>query len=370
MIEESPRAKMPDKKTTKVMFEIETIQRIIACALEDEDIYTKAGIIIQSQCGIRINELVDLEAGCINKIDDDWVLEMWTRKTKKEPVRRLKPCNELVVEVIKELERITEPLRKESGLPYLFLYRARKPGYKGERQERRGRWIKGSSEGVIKVFDKANWNRDMLKPFVERWDIREKGELIPLTSHFFRHIFATWAHRNGMKIQSILSMFDHTSLTMTEVYTHISDEEMKSKMAEILSEDAVIAGVSVGRIKERLKNDNPFKGRTAEQIDLIMGAMRIKIMPNGVCFHHPARRDPCAGEGECVTCPNFVSAAIHLPVHKLRVRKLNLEIEAAKTDGNLIWYEKQTKLRDSIVETFIKPLEAELKARGGEESCG
>ena len=49
-------------------------------------------------------------------------------------------------------------------------------------------------------------------------------------------------------------------------------------------------------------------------------------MPNGVCFHHPARRDPCAGEGECVTCPNFVIAAMHLPVHELRVKGLEAEL--------------------------------------------
>ena len=363
MIEESPRTKTPTEKTTKTMFEIETVQKIIACALEDEDIITKASIIIQSQVGFRINELLDLKVGCVQKIDeDDWIIEMWTKKTKKKPVRRLKPCNELVVEVVMELERLTEPLRKESGLPYLFIYRSREHGEIGQRKEK----STPKGDGVIRVYNKANWNRDIEQPFVERWDIREKDELINLTSHYYRHIFATWAHRNGMNIQSILEMFDHTSLAMTEVYTHISEEEMKAKMAEVFSEDAIIAGVAVGRIKERLKNDNPFKGRTQKQIDLIMSAMRLKVMPNGVCFHHPARIDPCAGEGECVTCPNFVSAAMHLPVHELRVKGLEAELERAKADGNLVWYEKTKNLRNRIIEVFIEPLKAQLKASGGD----
>ena len=72
MIGASPRTNTPTKKTTKVMFEIETIQRIIACALEDEDIITKASIIIQSQVGQRISELLDLKFGCCQKIGDDW----------------------------------------------------------------------------------------------------------------------------------------------------------------------------------------------------------------------------------------------------------------------------------------------------------
>lgn len=366
MIENSPRTKMPYRKTSKVMFEIETIQRIIACALEDEDIITKASIIIQSQVGVRISELLDLKAGCLKKIGDDWVIEMWTKKTKKEPVRRLKPCNELVVEVIQELERITEPLRKESGLPYLFLQRVRVAGVKGVKTPQpKGRHVpKGNTR--IKPYNKENWNRDIEESFVRRWDIRENGELIHLTSHYYRHIFATWAHRNGMNIQSILDMFDHSSLAMTEVYVHISEEEMKTMMTHIFSEDAVIAGVSVGRIRERLKNENPFKGRTEKQAELIMGAMRIKIMPNGVCFHHPARRDPCTGGGECVSCFNFVSTAIHLPIHLLRVEKLEEEIKRAKEDGNLVWHDKQTTLKDHIVKTFIEPLEVQLKASGGE----
>lgn len=70
-----------------------------------------------------------------------------------------------------------------------------------------------------------------------------------------------------MNIQSILEMFDHTSLAMTEIYIYISEEEMKAKMAEVFSEDAIIAGVAVGRIKERLMKDNPFKGRTQKQIN-------------------------------------------------------------------------------------------------------
>lgn len=344
MIEKSPRAKLV-RKTSKDHLVQETIEKVISCALKDSNVFAKASIIIQCQVGYRINELLSLVAGCMVQKNGQWFIRHWTRKTQKEPVLKQKPANELVLQCVQELEQATEQLRKESGITELFIQR--------------------SPDGVVRHFFKENWNRDVVHPFIERWDIRENGELIEFTSHDCRHVFASWAYRKGMPIESILKMFDHSSLAMTETYTHITEQDMKAKMEEIFSEDAVLAGVSVGRIKERLKTDNPFKGKTQKQIELVMQAMRINVRPNGVCFHHPGRQEACAGDGDCVTCANFVSHEIHLPIHKQRVLKLEEEMQRAEKSGNTLWYSKNKSLRDHIQKVFIEPLEAELKLRGG-----
>jgi len=343
MIISSPKV-ISSRKTTKKMFSDEIISKIISCALKEPNLITKAGIIIQTQVGLRINELLSLRTGCINQIGNKIKIEHWTRKTKKGMVRRIKPANQLVAEVVKELEAATEHLRKDSGLPYLF--------------------ISQTQRGGIQVCNKSNWNRNYLQPFVKSWDIRENGEFIDLSSHYFRHIFATWAHRKGMPIQSILKMFDHATLQMTETYDHINLQDFKAKAAEIFSEDALIAGVSVGRIKNRLKNDNPFKGKTQRQVELIIKAMRISILANGVCFHHPARKDPCAEDGDCVVCPNFVTTPEFIPVNKARVKALEDEMDRAQRAGNEVWHSKNRLLRDHIQKHLIQPLEQALAVRG------
>lgn len=342
MIESSPRTKMSAQKT-KRMFADVVIQKIIKSAIEERCMITKAAIIIQSQMGFRIGEVLDLHPNCIKTINGKVKIEYWTQKTKNGRVMRLKPANEMVVNAIKELETETQEIRDESGLNFLF--------------------IKRTPTGGIIRCNESNWNRDYMRPFVERWDIRETGELIHLTSHYFRHIFATYAHRKGMPIQSIMKMFDHESLTMTGVYTHISEENAKAKFTEIISGNAVVAGMLAGKIRERLADDNPFKGKTQQQTTAIINAMNINVTANGICFHHPARRDSCADDGDCLICPNFVTTAEFLPVHRQRVIELEKEMERAKKAGNDLWYVKNKRIRDRIVQEFIDPMESELRAQ-------
>ncbi|SCM82306.1 putative Integrase family protein [uncultured Sporomusa sp.] len=342
MIENNPRTKM-SAQATKKMFSDEVVQKIIQSAIKEQCIITKAAIILQSQIGFRISEVLELRPNCIKNVNGKIKIECCTQKTKKGRVMRLKPANQLVSEAIVELENATKDIREASGVNYLF--------------------IKRTPAGEIIRCNESNWTRDYMQPFVERWDIRETGELIHLTSHYFRHIFATHAYRKGMPIQSIMKMFDHESLTMTGVYTHISAEDAKVKFAEVISGDAVIVGMLAGKIQERLAEDNPFKGKTQQQTTAIINAMNINITANGFCFHHPARRDSCADDGECLICPNFVTTADFLPVHKKRVTELEKEMDRAQKSGNNIWYIKNKRIRDRIINTFIKPLESELMVR-------
>lgn len=344
MIEGSPRTKV-SAKTSKQMFSDEVVKNIIQSSLQDSCSITQAAIIVQSQVGLRIGELLSLQEGCIKKIDGKIKIQCMVKKTKKGEVLRKKPANDLVAEVIKKLELATEELRRESGMPYLFIRRNEQ--YK-----------------TIIRCNHSNWTRDFMRPFVERWDIRENGNLINLSSHYFRHIFATYAHRKGMPIQSIMKMFDHESLNMTEVYTHITEDDVKARFLEIFSEGSIIAGVASEKIRQRLKEDTPFQGKTQKQVEAIIGAMKIHVTASGVCFHHPARRDPCVDDGDCLICPNFITTPEFLPVHKKRIMELDKEISRAEISGNEIWKEKNQKLRDHIFNKFIEPMELALEGQG------
>ena len=46
--------------------------KILQCALEEKNILTKAGIIIQSQTGLRINEVLSIQKGCVHTTSDGY----------------------------------------------------------------------------------------------------------------------------------------------------------------------------------------------------------------------------------------------------------------------------------------------------------
>ena len=150
----------------------DVFDKILYHAVHDEkDVLTKAGIIIQSQTGLRINEVLSIQEGCVKRTADGYdYMEVTLGKTEKgEPIIHKVFINGLVKNAITELTEHTAEFRKESGLKELFLCRIK------------------SQNNKIAPYTETHWNDKKLRYFIERHDIRDnKGDLYSLTSHQFR----------------------------------------------------------------------------------------------------------------------------------------------------------------------------------------
>ena len=83
----STRKSMKSNKTKPIPDDV--FDKILYHAVHDEkDVLTKAGIIIQSQTGLRINEVLSIQEGCVKRTSDGYdYMEVTLGKTEKgEPI--------------------------------------------------------------------------------------------------------------------------------------------------------------------------------------------------------------------------------------------------------------------------------------------
>lgn len=148
----------------------------------------KSRVIIQFlySSGLRLSELINL------KINDLEIKEKigWVRKGKGNKDRMFI----LSDIIIKELEKYM--LTLEPDEKYLF------PGEKGPI----------SARNIQKIIENAT----------EKAGIKKK-----VHPHMLRHCFATHLLEAGVDIRKIQELLGHSSLSTTELYTHISTQQLK-----------------------------------------------------------------------------------------------------------------------------------------------
>lgn len=338
------------KNKTKPIPE-DVFDKILYHAVNDEkDVLTKAGIIIQSQTGLRINEVLSIREGCVKKFDDKHkYMEVKLSKTEKgDPIIHKVFIDEPVSQVISELSEYTKDLRKESGLKELFLCK------------------NSSKHNAICVCKVDTWGSKKIPKFIRRWDIRDnKGNLYPLKSHQFRATFVRELVKRNVPIAVIMKQYSHVSVEMTAHYLSLQSEEVKNIYADmVLSPESKIAGLRAKEIKGKL--NTLFNGKTEEQISDVIEdlaqTMSFNPLPTGVCLYD-FRRGNCTDGDGCFfyNCPNYITEAKFYPILKSELDLMEKEMDRLKFLGREREWQKQF-----IKHKYLKPLVESLEVQKNE----
>lgn len=172
-----------EKKTPSVLTMEETRKIINA----PDNKKSKLMLNLLYACGMRVSELVNLKAKDIDL--SEMIGYVRQGKGKKDRVIRIPEflSKQLSKQIINQ---------KELGKEYLFT------GPKG----------KLSTRNIQKIVEKAT----------QKTGIEKK-----VHPHTLRHSFATHLLENGEDIRKIQELLGHSDLSTTQMYTHISTEELK-----------------------------------------------------------------------------------------------------------------------------------------------
>lgn len=144
-------------------------------------------------CGLRVSELIDLKISNIN------FKEKYLKVEGKGDKTRFVPMADYTAKLIKD---------------YIKNVRS---GYKITKKSEDCLFLnsRGSSMSRVIVFI-------IIKELAHKAGISKK-----ISPHTFRHSFATHLLQNGADLRFIQEMLGHSSITTTEIYTHLKTEELR-----------------------------------------------------------------------------------------------------------------------------------------------
>jgi site-specific recombinase XerD len=145
--------------------------------------------------GMRVSELASLKIGAVNLKRDEFTISGKGRK------RRVVFVSEQARYWLKKYL----DARKDVN-PHMFVSHDKRSGHSADDAPLTPR----SVQRIIKKWAKA------------------AGITKSVTPHTLRHSYATDLLQNGADIRSVQTMLGHSSITTTQIYTHITDKELRN----------------------------------------------------------------------------------------------------------------------------------------------
>ncbi len=187
--------KMPkiDKKIPEFLFEDELDQLLDSMDTSDDvGLRNRAMLEIMYACGLRVSEVVNL------KITDIDFLEQVLIVTGKGDKQRMVPFYESVGELLQTYVLRTRERWTHEKHGYVFI-------------NQKGKQL--TSRGVQYILNQV---------------VIKSGLNMHVHPHMLRHSFATHLLDNGADLRIVQELLGHSSLSTTQIYTHISQDKLKS----------------------------------------------------------------------------------------------------------------------------------------------
>lgn len=171
------------------------VERIIKAIDISSDLGNRNRCIIEVLygCGLRVSELIDLKISNIN------FKESYVKVDGKGGKTRFVPLADYTAQLLKEyldcIRSKSKINKKHEDIVFLN--------------------SRGSAMSRVIVFI-------IIKELTEKAGISKK-----ISPHTFRHSFATHLLQNGADLRYIQEMLGHSSITTTEIYTHLENEELR-----------------------------------------------------------------------------------------------------------------------------------------------
>lgn len=187
------------KQTTRTVefLEEDELQRLLAIPSPDDGVLglrDRAILALLFSTGLRVSELANLKIEQVNLARDEF-----TVRGKGD-----KPRVVFLSDAAKKSLKVYLDTRRDVS-PYLFVSHDRAKGGRASS----GPLTPRSIERMIQLHAKA------------------AGITKKITPHTMRHTFATDLLLSGADIRSVQSLLGHASITTTQIYTHITNKQLK-----------------------------------------------------------------------------------------------------------------------------------------------
>ena len=144
-------------------------------------------------CGLRVSELIDLKISNINFKEHYLKVDGKGSKSRFVPIAKF--TSDLIKDYIETVRSKNKINKRHEDIVFLN--------------------SRGTSMSRVIVFI-------IIKELTEKAGISKK-----ISPHTFRHSFATHLLQNGADLRYIQEMLGHSSITTTEIYTHLKNEELR-----------------------------------------------------------------------------------------------------------------------------------------------
>ena len=221
------------------------------------DLQLAAVVLLFATTGMRLNELLTIRTGCLKKTKDGPVDRFWIESTHSKYADRAHGenarwlCGSMGADAIAVLERLSAPLRRETGSDYLIGPIAEHGRHRIENA--RTRYGGGSANAFLSA--RGWWGQ-----FLRRHRLAGFGSHpAHIHAHQFRRTFARWCALSDSDtgLLALQDHFKHASLAMTRHYAQIDDElllmfEMEKDRIRAESFDRVLRTEALGGVGGRL----------------------------------------------------------------------------------------------------------------------